>query len=386
LATQQLTNLSTAIPWDVEGLSLNDQGSTLAFSTNEGGFSKLYLLDTQTKKYRPVPNLPPGVTGSFGFAPDGKRLAISMNTSTTPSDVFVVNTATDAIERWTFSETGGLNTANFVEPKLIQYPTFDSLNGKPRQIPAFVYIPKKVQGKVPVVISIHGGPEGQSLPSFNPTIQYMVNELGVAVLVPNVRGSSGYGKTYLQLDNGFLRENSVKDIGTLLDWIGRQPNLDAGKVSVFGGSYGGYMVLASMTMFNDRLRAGIDLFGISNWLTFLKNTSEYRRDLRRVEYGDEREPKMNEFLARISPIQKVNNITKPMFIFQGVNDPRVPVTESEQMLAALKKNGTPTWYVQAKDEGHGIAKKANRDYTYAAIMLFLENYLLKEKVKIDTSR
>jgi dipeptidyl aminopeptidase/acylaminoacyl peptidase len=240
-----------------------------------------------------------------------------------------------------------------------------------------VYRPKNATGKTPVVLSIHGGPEGQSLPNFSPFINLLVNELGVAVVVPNVRGSTGYGKTYLKLDNGPKREESVQDIGALLDWIAKQPTLDAARVAVFGGSYGGYMSLATMTNYNARMRCGVDLFGISNFSTFLKNTSAYRADLRRAEYGDERDPAMQAVFARISPISKIKNITKPMLVYQGKNDPRVPLSESEQMVAGLRQQGTTVWYIMAKDEGHSLAKKANRDYTYGAIMLFLRDNLLK---------
>ncbi|MBC7448285.1 MAG: S9 family peptidase, partial [Hymenobacteraceae bacterium] len=213
--------------------------------------------------------------------------------------------------------------------------------------------------------------------TFSAFINLLVNELGVAVVVPNVRGSTGYGKTYLKLDNGPKREESVQDIGALLDWIDRQPTLDAGRVVVYGGSYGGYMSLATMTTYNARMRGGIDLFGISNFTTFLKNTSAYRVDLRRVEYGDERDPKMQAVFARISPVSKIKNITKPMLVYQGKNDPRVPLSESEQMVAGLRQQGTPVWYIMAKDEGHSLAKKANRDYTYGATLLFLREYLMK---------
>ena len=245
-------------------------------------------------------------------------------------------------------------------------------------IPSFLITPKNAGGKMPVLISIHGGPESQSVANFNALNQYWANELGMAVLVPNVRGSAGYGKSYLKLDNGFLRENSVKDIGALLDWIATQPNLDATRVAVTGGSYGGYMSLACMTNYNNRLKCGIDLFGISNFVSFLKNTSGYRVDLRRAEYGDERDPKMEEHLVKISPLTNIKNITKPMFIYQGENDPRVPLSESEQMVAALKQNGVTVSYIRAKDEGHSLAKKANRDYTLAAMSMFLKKYMLDE--------
>jgi dipeptidyl aminopeptidase/acylaminoacyl peptidase len=200
-----------------------------------------------------------------------------------------------------------------------------------------------------VLINIHGGPEGQHLPYFSSSIQYYLNELGIAVISPNVRGSSGYGKSYLKIDNDYKREESVRDIGKLLDWIEQQPELDASRVAVSGGSYGGYMALASMIHYNNRLKCGEVMVGINNFVTFLENTQAYRRDLRRVEYGDERDPKMREFLTKISPLSNAHKITKPMFITQGLNDPRVPVGESEQIVSAIRKNGESVWYLLAKE-------------------------------------
>lgn len=308
---------------------------------------------------------------------------MTLNTSQTSSDVYSIKLTTQELVRWTFSEIGGLNAEKFATPQLIHYPTFDKANGKPRMIPAFYYKPSSADGKLPVIISIHGGPEGQARPGFSSTYQYWVNELGIAVLVPNVRGSSGYGKTYLTLDNGYKREESVKDIGALLDWIAQQPELDADRVGVYGGSYGGYMVLGTMFNYNDRIRAGVDVVGISNFVTFLESTQEYRRDLRRAEYGDERDPKMREFLTKISPTTNTHKITKPLFVVQGLNDPRVPASESEQMVKTVRNNGGKVWYLVAKDEGHGFRKKANSDYYLNAMSLFWEEFLLNGKPKSD---
>jgi dipeptidyl aminopeptidase/acylaminoacyl peptidase len=361
--------------WDVEGISVSPDGKTVAFVTNNAGYSVLNYFDVAKQKAGAYKGVPKGVIGGLKWHADGRSIAFSVTTPTAPSDLYVLDVKKQASVRWTFSEVGGLNPATFVAPSLIEYPTFDSLGGKRRTIPSFLYKPQQAKGKLPVIISIHGGPEGQSQPQFNSLAQYWMNELGVAVLVPNVRGSTGYGKTYVSLDNGFLRENSVKDIGALLDWIATQPDLDKDRVAVYGGSYGGYMVLACMTNFNDRLRCGIDLFGISNFVTFLENTSPYRRDLRRVEYGDERDPAMRAHLEKISPNRNIQKITKPMFIYQGKNDPRVPLSESDQMVDALQAQGNTIWYVMAKDEGHSLAKKTNRDYTNAAITMFLKRFL-----------
>lgn len=376
LNTKKFTVLTSDINWDVESFTLSKQGDKLAFTVNEDGMAKLYMLDTKTMKYTAVPGLPVGQVYGLSFHPDGKKLAMVLNTPQSSGDVSVMDLSNNLLERWTYSEVGGLNTSKFSIPELIHFPSFDQVDGKPRMIPAFITKPKG-NGPFPVVIDIHGGPEGQAQPYFNPIVQYYANEMGIAVIEPNVRGSSGYGKSYLQLDNGFKREESVQDIGKLLDWIATQPDLDPKRVAVTGGSYGGYMVLASMTHFNDRIKCGVDIVGISNFVTFLTNTQDYRRDLRRVEYGDERDPKMNEFLQKISPTTNAHKITKPLFVVQGLNDPRVPYTEAEQIVDIVRKNSGEVWYLLAKDEGHGFRKKTNRDFYIWSEVLFLEKYLLK---------
>jgi len=367
--------ISGAVPWDVTAIDLSPDGQFLAYVTNEDGIGKLRVLTLHDMKELPLPELPVGVIANIAFSPTSFSLALTINGATSPSDVYVVHLTQGRLERWTQSEVGGLDAGSFRIPELVRYETFDQVDGKPRTVPAFYYKPEG-KGPFPVVISIHGGPESQSLPTFSPAVQFMVNELKLAVLLPNVRGSSGYGKDYLLLDNGFRREDSVKDIGALLDWIGKQPELDATRVGVSGGSYGGYMVLASMVAYNDRIRAGIDTVGISDFGTFLKNTESYRRDLRRVEYGDERIPEMKAFHDRIAPLNNASRITRPLFVAQGLNDPRVPWTEAEQIVKAVRANGGDVWYLVFKDEGHGFRKKANSDWFGAASMLFWQRHLL----------
>ncbi len=375
------TILSKDIQWDIENLSLSPDGNFLAFTANENGISRLYLLNTASHQYQSIENLPAGLYTHLKWHPDSQQLGMTINLSTAPADVYVLDINTQQLIRWTFSEVGGLDAHTFIDPQLIHFPTFDQVEQKERNIPAFYYLPKlaaKSKKKYPVLIYIHGGPESQFRPGFSPLFQYYLNELDIAVIAPNVRGSTGYGKNFLKLDNGYKREDSVKDIGKLIDWITQQPELDASRVAVMGGSYGGYMVLASMAHFNDRLRCGIDIVGISNFVTFLKNTKPYRRNLRRVEYGDERDPKMRQHLERISPTTNAHKITKPMLIVQGLNDPRVPASEAEQMLNAIRQNGGEAWYLLAKDEGHGFRKKTNRDFYTKAVILFLKKYLLKD--------
>jgi dipeptidyl aminopeptidase/acylaminoacyl peptidase len=371
--------ITTDIPWNISGGAISNDRERIAFSANENGMTRVYLMDTKSKEYTAVTNIPTGLAGNLTFSPDDSHLAMTLNNSKTPSDAFVLELGKKALEygelvRWTESEVGGLDTSKFRSPELVSFATFDKVDGADRQIPAWVYKPPG-DGPFPVVVSIHGGPEGQSRPSFSSTYQMWMQKLGVAVIVPNVRGSAGYGKSYLALDNGFNREDSVRDIGSLLDWIETQPDLDQDRVAVFGGSYGGYMVLASSVHFSDRLKAAVDIVGISNFVTFLENTQDYRRDLRRVEYGDERDPDMRAHLEKISPLNNVDKIDIPMLIVQGQNDPRVPVTESGQVVEALRRQGQSVWYMNALNEGHGYRKKENRDIYQQATVLFLQEHL-----------
>ena len=372
--------VSGDIPWGVSTAVISHDRSRIAFVTNEDGMSRVYLMDTKSRKYRRVESIPTGLAYGIVFSPDDRRLGMTLNLSQTPSDAFVLELGKRPLEygeltRWTNSEVGGLDTTAFRTPQLVRYPTFDKVGDRAREIPAWVYKPPG-DGPFPVIISIHGGPEGQARPAFSATYQMWLDKLGVAVIQPNVRGSAGYGKSYLGLDNGFRREDSVKDIGALLDWIGTQPDLDAGRVAVFGGSYGGYMVLASAVHYSDKLKAAVDVVGISSFVTFLENTQDYRRDLRRVEYGDERDPAMRAHLQKISPLNNVDRIRVPLFVVQGQNDPRVPVTEAVQMVAALRELGQSVWYMNALNEGHGYRKRANRDAYQQAMILFFQEHLV----------
>ena len=377
LASKHLDILTKQIPWDVEEFDLTPSGNTIAFITNEDGISHLYFLNTKTKTINQV-KLPAGQLFSLKFKSDGRALAFCLNRARTQSDVYTLELTTKQLIRWTYSENAFLDTTSFAEPELIRYVTFDSIDGNPRLIPAYIYRPVNSRDPCPVLIDCHGGPEGQYIPYFSPILQYYVKELGIAVIYPNIRGSTGYGKTYLTLDNGYRREDAIKDIGRLLDWIEKQPGLDYKRVAISGGSYGGFMALASMVRYSDRLCCGIDGWGISNFITFLKSTAEYRKDLRRVEYGDERDPDMYRFLENVSPLNSAGKIKKPMFIAQGLNDPRVPVSEAEQIVDAVRKNDVDVWYLLAEDEGHGFGKKENRDYYNQAVIMFLEKYLVNK--------
>ena len=372
--TRERTPLTPDITWDVADLQLSPDGSKLAFITNENGAGIMHLMTTVDRQSIPLPKLPAGSVSGVEWHPNGKEIAFNLNGSSSPSDIFSANIAINTVSRWTQSEVGPVNAEGFAQHEIVPMKSFDEL-----KISAIVYRPdaQKFPGPRPVILSIHGGPEGQSRPRFMGTYNYFLEELGIAVVLPNVRGSAGFGKSFLDLDNGFKREDSVKDIGAVLDWIASDPALDAERVAVRGGSYGGYMSLACMVHYNDRLRCGIDVVGISNFVTFLTNTQDYRRDLRRAEYGDERDAAMNAFLQKISPANQVEKIRRPLLVVQGLNDPRVPETESSQMVEAIrKKGGSEVWYLLAKDEGHGFRKKENRDYELLVTVQFLRNFLL----------
>lgn len=358
---------------DVEDFDLTLDGRRLAYTLNREGVSELHVLDTNTHEELRLPEIPYGVIGSTKWNSRGDELALSLSSANSPSDIYSIDPATTKLERWTFSETGGLNQASLVTPRLVRWKSFDG-----RMISGFLYAPpEKFAGKRPVIINIHGGPEGQSRPGFLARNNYFINELGIAMIYPNVRGSSGYGKSFVNLDNGLKREDSVKDIGALLDWIAGQPGLDSSRVMVTGGSYGGYMTLASMVHYNSRIRCAVDVVGISNFSSFLARTQSYRRDLRRVEYGDERDPRIKAFFDEISPLSRSSTITKPMFIVAGRNDPRVPWQEGQQMTEAVRKNGAPVWLLIGENEGHGFSHKENQDYQFAATVQFVQQYLLK---------
>ncbi|MEH3041284.1 MAG: prolyl oligopeptidase family serine peptidase [Sphingomonas paucimobilis] len=368
IASGAQTVLTPDLPWDVERFDLTDDGRVLAYAVNEDGFSRVVVQDRVTRRALPQPVVPRGVLTALKFSPDGSNLAIGLTSATSAGDVWSWAVTGGQLTRWTVSELGELDPKALAEPELVRFRSFDGLS-----VPAFVYRPKGVPAgtRTPVIIDIHGGPEAQTRPVWNYGAQYFADVLKATVILPNVRGSDGYGKRYLNLDNAAKREDSVKDIGALLDWIGTQPDLDPARVAVYGQSYGGYMSLAVMTHYSDRLVGGVERYGISNWNTFLQNTEAYRRDNRRAEYGDERVSEMRAVLTRISPITNVARITKPMLVMQGANDPRVPQSESDQVVARLRANGNDTWYVLFADEGHGFQKKPNNDLRREVETVFL---------------
>jgi len=352
LATKRMKVLTADIPWDVDSFDLSNDGRRIAFVANEEGVGTLHLMDTATGAILPTPKLPPGSVGDVLWHADNHDLAFGLVSARSPNDCYSLDVNTGVVERWTTSETA-VKTDDFREAQLIHWKSFDG-----KVISGFLYMPPaKFTGKRPVLIDIHGGPEGQAQPDFLGVDNYYLNEMGIALIFPNVRGSTGYGKTFTKLDNGFLRQDSYKDIVALFDWIQSKPELDAERIGVTGGSYGGHMTLALSTFYSDRIRCSVDVVGMSNLVTFLEHTEAYRRDLRRVEYGDERDPKMRAFLESIAPMNHLEMIKKPMMVVAGKNDPRVPVSESDQIVAGLKKEGTPVWYIMAKDEGPWVSEE-----------------------------
>jgi dipeptidyl aminopeptidase/acylaminoacyl peptidase len=368
LASGKLTFLQDE-KFDIENARLSNDGRFLAYTTNRDGYEELSVLDTHT--WRPVrlPALPHGILTPGGFSADDKRLAVTVNTPTRNSDVWLIDLPAARRTQVTFSSLAGIDRETFVEPTLIRYPTFDG-----RQIPAFLYLPKNAPSdhSLPVILSIHGGPESEERPFFSSLYQYFVSR-GYAVLAPNIRGSSGYGKAYLAMDNGPKRWDALKDLAAAVDWIGTQPALDPHKVTAFGGSYGGFAVMAMLTHYPDRFAAGVDLFGIADFKTFLKNTAPYRRPLRIAEYGDP--VKDSDFLDAISPARHAEKIVAPLMVIQGANDPRVPDTESQQIVEKIKAKGGVVEFILFPDEGHGLAKLPNRIQAFEGVVAFLDKYV-----------
>jgi dienelactone hydrolase len=371
--TQELQRITAHIPWDISGGDVSADGRTLVLQANADGRDEMHWVDTRSWKELPLPKVAAGSVGSTRFHPSLPLLAYSVSSPKGPSQLYVLDDK-GVSQPWSKAAVpAGIDTQAFADTEIVRWKSFDGLpiSGLMNRPPAHF------KGKRPVLISIHGGPEGQATVGFLSRWQYFVQELGLVLIQPNVRGSSGFGKSFLAMDNGFKREDSVRDIGALLDWIKTQPELDAERVVVVGGSYGGYMSLAVATHYSERIAGAIDVVGISHFVTFLNNTESYRRDLRRVEYGDERDPAMRAHLEKISPLSNAHRIKKPLFVIQGKNDPRVPYTEAEQIVAKVREQGTPVWYLRADNEGHGFAKKENSDYMQWAMLLFMQQTMLR---------
>ena len=382
-ATGRFAAVAPEPRWDVESFDISKDGRLIAYTVNEAGVSKLKLLDPRTRRVREVSGLPIGTISGVEIAPWGD-IGVTVSSARSAADVYSVNPQTLGVTRWTESETGGLDTSRNVEPQLIQARSFDG-----EQVSGFLYRPdpRKFPGKRPLIVNIHGGPEGQSRPGFLGRNNYYLNELGVAIFYPNVRGSTGYGKRFVALDNGpELRENSVRDIEAFLDLLGRDPTIDRSRVGVTGGSYGGYMCYASAIRYGNRLRGANCSVAISNFVTFLENTQSYRRDLRRVEYGDERDPAQRARLLAISPMTRVDEIRIPLMVVTGGNDPRVPASEADQIVKAVRAKGRDAWHLLGQDEGHGFSKKVNQDYAFWTSLMFWQQNLIGTQARAGGSR
>ena len=372
LASRKMSYVPSARQWDVDEFQVAPDGKTIAFITNEDGISKLHLFDIATGKERGVTQIPLGIISDIKWRKDSSELAFNFKSPSSPNDVYSVHAETGQVELWTKSVTSGIDTSKFSQPELIHWSTFDK-----RNISGFLYRPPvNFKGKRPVIIDIHGGPEEHYRPGFGYEDNYFLNELGIARIYPNVRGSSGYGRAFLHLDDGVRREGAIKDIGALLDWIKAQPDLDADRVLVEGVSYGGYLALSTAFTYSDRIRAVISDSGISNLASFVEHTEGWRRELQRAEFGDERDAKTREFMERTAPLNNAQYMKKPLLIIQGQNDPRVPVSEAARLVAATKDR-IPVWYIVAKDEGHGFMQQNNRNYRLYATVLFVKEFLLK---------
>lgn len=374
LDSRQLQPVQAPLPWDVQAADLSADGTTLALTVNVDGQNEVRLVDTDTLQLLPQPVLPAGTVRSISFRPQGRQMAFTVLSQKGPGQIHVLDPSTGAATQWTQPYSpAGVDTAQFPEQKVIHWATFDG-----RLLSGLLSAPpSRFTGKRPVLVIVHGGPAAQSTVNFLTRWNYVVQELGIAIVEPNVRGSSGYGKTFLTLDDGMRREDAVRDIGALLDWIAQQPDLDASRVLVTGGSYGGYMALAASVHFGDRIAGGLALAAPSNLATFLDHAESHRRDLRRAEFGDERDPMMREFLEKTAPLNQIDKITKPLFIAQGKNDPRVDPLEAERIVNRLRERGQPVWYLRADDEGHGFARKENGDFLFYASVRFVEEVLLK---------
>ena len=373
-ATGRFTAKSPDPKWDVDGFDIAPDGSFIAYIVNEAGSSRVKLMDVKTGQVRAVAGLPAGVAGGLDIAPWG-TIGLSFTSAKSAADAYAIDPKTLAVTRWTQSETGGLDTNINVEPQFVEVKSFDG-----EAVSGFLYRPdpKKFPGKRPLIVNIHGGPEGQFQPGFVGRNNYLLNELGIAIFFPNVRGSSGFGKRFVSLDNGpFKREDSVKDIGAFLDTLDKDPALDTSRFAVTGGSYGGYMCYAVAIRYGARLKGANCVVAISNFVTFLENTQSYRRDLRRVEYGDERVPEQKKKLLEISPLTSVDKLTIPLMVVTGGNDPRVPASEADQIVKAIRARGGTAWHLLGQNEGHGFAKKENADYQFWTGLMFWNQTLLK---------
>lgn len=373
IKTGQLKYLVQHINWDIDLYEISPNGKQVACVSNENGVSRIHLLTLSENgnDIRILDQIPVGVIVKIIWEKNGKSLRFNMSNAKSINDIYTVDVNQGILKRLTKNEST-MATDHFVDPELVTWESFDG-----KQISGFLYRPINAkQSKPPVRIMIHGGPEQQFKPVFLGRLNYFINELGIALLFPNIRGSTGYGKTFLELPNGLKRVDAYEDLNALLDWVKAQPDLDGDRIMVSGASYGGHATLAVATRYNEKIACSLSVVGMSNLVTFLENTEIRRRDQRRAVYGDERNPFVRDFLTSIAPINHASSITKPIFIVQGLMDPRVPYSESENIVRTLNNANIPVWFLTAKNEGHGFSKKENIDFLFYATIEFIQRYLL----------
>lgn len=354
--------------WNTDEVEVDAETGRIAYTRNVDGSTELrtgQLADDAAIDQFPQPDLPHGVSGGIDFDSTATRMAVTVTSRTTNTNVYVVELETGSTTRWTRASTAGIPSKSFIAPDLVRYTSFDD-----REIPGLLSLPES-EAPVPVIVDIHGGPESQRRPSFAPVTQYFLAN-GYAVFEPNVRGSTGYGKEYTRLDDKRQRMDAVADVTAGVEWLRDRGEIDPGRMVALGASYGGFMVLAALTEYPDLWAAGVDIVGIANYVTFLENTGDWRRELREAEYGSLAEDR--DFLESISPVTNIHRIDAPLIVLHGANDPRVPVGEAEQIVAEASKH-VPTEKVIFDDEGHGFSKLENRITAYRKIVSFLDEHV-----------
>ncbi len=374
LATRKIRFLEDE-PWDMSLLALSDDGRVMVKGYNIDGYTDLRIVEVETERAIAAPKTKPGVISEVTFSRDGKRIAFTLNAPNRPADVWTYDLESGALTQVTRSTLAGIPAESFVSPEVVRFKSFDGL-----EVPGLLYLPlgAKKGDRLPVIVNVHGGPESQATPTFSKIAQYFLHR-GYAVYYPNVRGSTGYGKTYTHLDDVRKRMDSVKDLAEAARWLAREGYADEKRLAVMGGSYGGFMTLAALTTNPELWAAGVDIVGIANFVSFLENTGAYRRHLRTPEYGD---PATDlEFLKEVSPLTHVDRIVAPLVVIQGANDPRVPRSEAEQIVAAVKARGGTVDYILFEDEGHGVSKIPNQIKAYTRIGDFLDLSLGAQVVK-----
>ncbi|MGA0133205.1 MAG: S9 family peptidase [Opitutales bacterium] len=359
--------------WDCEELEVSEDGTRLAVIVNVDGRAQLRCWELPSGRPLQAPSLRPGVLSDLAFRPGSHEVGFTLNSEDSPSDAWSADLDTGKLTRWTDRTSRPKIEVKAPEPATVRVQSFDG-----EEIPCLVYLPDpdKFPGRRPAIMIFHGGPEGQSRPGFRGGMLYYLDRLGVALIYPNVRGSSGYGRRYLDLDNGVRRGDAVKDVGPVLDWAAGHPRIDPARIAAYGGSYGGFMCLASLAEHGARFRCGVDVVGVTNIVTMLEQTSDYRRAARRAEYGDERKQDVRAALEAVAPARNASRIRTPLLVVHGRNDPRVPLAEAVRIRDAVRAGGGEVWYLVAEDEGHGFSKKPNADHQARVTALFLKEHLL----------